>query len=134
METYLRWGPLKDLPEFFECYANDGDNGLELMLYTADADGRVLSLLFQGAVPAYRQIVEECRLGKFARMDGGAGQLWKVEDSEWLGQFGEADRIHYPNLTHFLIETGNQCFDVLSDTDPVAKWVNDFQSGVESDP
>ena len=122
MPRYEPWNPIDQLPEFFDCFARDEEHGLELLLQTADNDGRVLVIRFVGHVPAYRQIVEECRLTKFRREDEGSNQLWKVKESSWLAEFGEADLVHYPNLTHFLIETGNQCFDVLSDKEPEVEW------------
>ena len=122
MERYEIWEPLPALPVFYECFARDVEDGLELLLETADSDGRVLLLQFKGHVPAYRQILEECRLTTYLRNDDHSAQLWKVINSKWLSDFGEADLIHYPNLNHYLIETGNQCFDVLLDTDPNVVW------------
>ncbi len=98
------------------------ENGLVLRLHTANANGKVFVLRFKGRVPAHRQIVEECRLTTFRHNSSEKGQFWKVENSKWLSEFGETDRIHYPKLTHYLIETGNRCVDVLSDSDPIAGW------------
>ena len=76
MQTYEPWSPTVNLPKFFECYALDSDSGLELLLHTSDADGRILALRFAGRVPAY------------ARLLRSVGSIYLLECLEGKDSFG----------------------------------------------
>jgi hypothetical protein len=125
VERYETWRPISDLPEWFATASvNYNGDTLEVTLHCALPDRRHLSLTF-GRAPAFRSIVEECRLGQYVRrpaVSNGAGPLWTVIESAWLARFSEADRIHYPRLVHYLLESGDQCIDVLAHDDPIASW------------
>ena len=125
MQWFIAWSPVPDLPIFCECFAKEANGELKLLFQTEATDGRELEVTFLGNVPAYRSIVEECRLGPHARLDEhsqGLSCFWRVSNSDWIASFSEADLIHYPDLHHYLFETSNQCVDVLTNQEPQVSW------------
>jgi hypothetical protein len=124
MQTFLEWKPVPDLPRWFvSASLRYEDDELHVVLHSED--GRNLCLSF-GRAPAFRSIVEECRLNSDSRypaVSRGKGPCWIVENSSWLASFSDADRIHYRNLTHYLLESGDQCVDVLAVEQPHAAWM-----------
>jgi hypothetical protein len=125
MERYVTWTPIPDLPEWFaSASVNYNEDTLVVVLHCAPPDHRDLALTF-GRAPAFRSIVEECRLDQYRRPAAASqceGPLWTVVESAWLARFSEGDLVHYPRLVHYLIESGDQCIDVLADEEPVARW------------
>lgn len=51
------------------------------------------------------------------------GPCWTVGESEWLATFSEADLIHYPGATDYLIVTDDERVDIITSRAPVARMV-----------
>lgn len=124
MQTFLEWKPVQDLPRrFVSASLRYEEDELQVILHSENRRNLCLSF---GRALAFRSIVEECRLNDDSRCPAvsfGNGPCWIVENSSWLASFSDADRIHYPNLTHYLLESGDQCVDVLALEQPQAAWI-----------
>ena len=79
--------------------------------------------------PVYRNILEEYRTKLWdlvKGMQGPLGQTWLVLDSPWIASLQEAEpllEIHSPNLKHYVVCTGDDVIEVLSNEKPIVKEV-----------
>ncbi|MCA3010086.1 MAG: hypothetical protein INH34_17065 [Phycisphaerales bacterium] len=122
-EHFTKWCPagVSEEPVSLRSLCDDR-HGLVVQV---EAAGRAIEIAF-GRVVAFRSTLEESCLAFWSRFHGAKsspGSFWIIDDSEWLASFSEADLIHYPGATHYLIVTDDERIDIITSRAPVARVV-----------
>lgn len=128
MEKYVQWKPFENIPEEL----------LFLESLTASPEGLVIALSDMKSLRfkidfsfarAYRNIFEEYRLSlwsHFHKEKQGSGSLWIVKNSDWLDQLYNDGLIQPEIHTHYLIITGDDCVDVITENQPAIFDIESF--------
>ena len=122
-ERFTKWFPAGVSDESVSLLSlHDDRHGLVVRVEVA---GRAIEIAF-GIVVAFRSTLDESCLDFWRKFHGtkpSPGPFWTVDESEWLASFSEADLIHYPGATHYLIVTDDQRIDIITPRAPVARVV-----------
>ncbi len=120
-ERFTQWCPAGVTAESVSLLSlHDDRDGLVVRV---EASGRTIEIAF-GIVAAFRSTLEESCLAFWPKFHGAKpthGPFWTVAESEWLASFSDADLIHHPGATHYMIITGDERIDVITSRSPVAR-------------
>ena len=125
MERYETYRPLADLPsQFSHGYVSETNDGVVVVTLYGEGSSRALNLRFKD-VPAFRCVMEECRLSGFEGIWDEPEKnvpCFIVHNSEWVTQFSEAELVHHRNPTHYAFLTAWREIEVLSTSPPEVSW------------
>ena len=123
-ERFTRWCPAEVSGETASLVSlHDDRHGLTIRV---EVSGRTIEIAF-GVAVAFRSTLEESCAAfwpEFHSTKPGIGPFWTVEESEWLASFSDADLVHYPGATHYLIVTDDERIDVIASRAPMARVVD----------
>jgi hypothetical protein len=124
--NYERWEtPVSDARSLALVSLIDRD-GLHVTLQDLRDPGRRRFEFTFRRVPAYRNILEEYRLGESGEKAHGAGWTTVVSQSVWLAELRARESlldVHSPGCRHFCIETEDDVLDILTPEAPEIREV-----------
>lgn len=101
------------------------DGSLTILLEDARDEERGRWAVRFERVVAYRNLLEEYRLGLWARrkeLGGPIGWSWRVTQSDWLGELREKEDlvdVKAPGAIHYLIATEDDVVEVFTPESPI---------------
>lgn len=129
---WMKWEPLPGLDGHYIIDSIvDSTGGLEIMLSSSRYENKVVRVLFDGVVYAYRSAEESFILGTLAFLDDhyekGFYPNWSFFKVKGSGHFqaacrGMDDVFARGNFEQFSFFTSDVLFDVISDREPKFKY------------
>ncbi|NQX42973.1 hypothetical protein SAMN05421820_11418 [Pedobacter steynii] len=124
MDLYEEWELIASpLLEFYLYELNDGFDGLKIILRESGQSNRRLEIFYSNFL-GYRLTEESGRLKTLYENDT-LGPFNKTNASEFISWFIEESR-GIPNehhLVHYNILSSNKILDVISNKEPIVKWL-----------
>lgn len=124
MDVYEEWELIESpLTEFYLYELNDGFDGLRIVLRELGSSNKKLEIFYSN-FSGYRLTEESGRLKTLYENDT-LGPFNKTSSSDFISWFIEESRgiPNEHNLVHYNILSSNKILDIISNQEPVVKWL-----------